>query len=220
MAREGRRPARRRRTTSGATERTVPGPHPRRSPPRHVESRRRGGDRVGESHPERADLGRQGRPPRSTAERQGDALFDIAAFFNKNHDGDGTPRHLPDITLSADISTSPPTLRKRRTTTPAGRCRLRAPRRTCATANSTSSSATPTAPPNNSGGPSTRCRATCSARSPPATAAAGSPAATAPCAGPTPTTSTTGDTAAPPTTQPAACCAGDTTSTSTNRNWK
>jgi hypothetical protein len=43
--------------------------------------------------------------PRSTAERQGDALFDIAAFFNKNHEGDGTPRHLPAITLSADAST-------------------------------------------------------------------------------------------------------------------
>jgi hypothetical protein len=42
--------------------------------------------------------------PRSTAERQGDALFDIAAFYNKNHDGDGTPRHLPDITLSAEAS--------------------------------------------------------------------------------------------------------------------
>ena len=41
---------------------------------------------------------------RSTAEQQGDALFDIAAFYNKNHDGDGTPRHLPDITLSADLS--------------------------------------------------------------------------------------------------------------------
>jgi len=42
---------------------------------------------------------------RSVAEQQGDALFDIAAFFNKNHAGDGTPRHLPDITLSADVST-------------------------------------------------------------------------------------------------------------------
>ena len=42
---------------------------------------------------------------RSTAERQGDALYDIAAFFNKNHDGDGTSRHLPDITLSAEAST-------------------------------------------------------------------------------------------------------------------
>jgi len=42
---------------------------------------------------------------RSTAEKQGDALFDIAAFFNANHDGDGTPRHLPNISLSADIST-------------------------------------------------------------------------------------------------------------------
>ena len=28
---------------------------------------------------------------RSLAERQGDALYDIAAFFNKNHTGDGTP---------------------------------------------------------------------------------------------------------------------------------
>lgn len=43
--------------------------------------------------------------PRSTAEQQGDALFDIAAFFNKNHHGDGTPRHLPNISISADIST-------------------------------------------------------------------------------------------------------------------
>ena len=32
-------------------------------------------------------------------------MFDIAAFFNKNHDGDGTPRHLPTISLSADITT-------------------------------------------------------------------------------------------------------------------
>ena len=42
---------------------------------------------------------------RTVSERQGDALHDIAAFFNKNHHGDGTPRHLPTITLSADIST-------------------------------------------------------------------------------------------------------------------
>ncbi|MDO8363449.1 MAG: DUF222 domain-containing protein, partial [Actinomycetota bacterium] len=36
---------------------------------------------------------------RTLAERQGDALFDIAAFFNTNHDnGDGTGRHLPHIT--------------------------------------------------------------------------------------------------------------------------
>ena len=42
---------------------------------------------------------------RSVAEQQGDALFDIAAFYNKNHEGDGTPRHLPDITLTAEAST-------------------------------------------------------------------------------------------------------------------
>ena len=42
---------------------------------------------------------------RTVAEQQGDALFDIAAFFNKNHDGDGTPRHLPTISLSADVTT-------------------------------------------------------------------------------------------------------------------
>ncbi len=42
---------------------------------------------------------------RALAERQGDALFDIAAFYNQNHDGEGTPRHLPTITLSADLST-------------------------------------------------------------------------------------------------------------------
>jgi len=42
---------------------------------------------------------------RSIAEQQGDALQDITAFFNKNHAGDGTPRHLPTITLSADLTT-------------------------------------------------------------------------------------------------------------------
>jgi len=42
---------------------------------------------------------------RSLAERQGDALFDICAFFNKNHQGDGTSRHLPHVSLSADLST-------------------------------------------------------------------------------------------------------------------
>ncbi|MCE9620709.1 MAG: HNH endonuclease, partial [Actinomycetia bacterium] len=42
---------------------------------------------------------------RTRPEAQGDALFDIAAFYNKNHDSDGTPRHLPHISLSADAST-------------------------------------------------------------------------------------------------------------------
>ena len=39
---------------------------------------------------------------RSHAERNADALFDIAAFYNKNHDSDGTPRHLPHVTISVD----------------------------------------------------------------------------------------------------------------------
>jgi hypothetical protein len=42
---------------------------------------------------------------RTITERQGDALYDIAAFFNSNHTGNGTPRHLPTVTLSADLST-------------------------------------------------------------------------------------------------------------------
>ncbi len=42
---------------------------------------------------------------RTIAERQGDALFDIAAFFNKNHNGRERPRNLPNVTLSADAST-------------------------------------------------------------------------------------------------------------------
>lgn len=42
---------------------------------------------------------------RTMAQRQGDALFDIAAHFNKNHEGEGTPRHLPNVTLSADAGT-------------------------------------------------------------------------------------------------------------------
>ncbi len=42
---------------------------------------------------------------RTRPECQGDALFDIAAFYNKNHDSNGTPRHLPHVSLSADAST-------------------------------------------------------------------------------------------------------------------
>lgn len=42
---------------------------------------------------------------RTRPECQGDALFDIAAFFNKNHDGAGTPRHLPHVSISVDAST-------------------------------------------------------------------------------------------------------------------
>ncbi len=42
---------------------------------------------------------------RTIAERHGDAPFDIAAFFNKNHNGNERPRNLPNVTLSADAST-------------------------------------------------------------------------------------------------------------------
>ncbi|MCE9621237.1 MAG: HNH endonuclease, partial [Actinomycetia bacterium] len=42
---------------------------------------------------------------RTRPEAQGDALFDIAAFYNKNHNRRGTARHLPHISLSADLST-------------------------------------------------------------------------------------------------------------------
>jgi len=44
---------------------------------------------------------------RTHAERQGDALFDIATFFNKNHAGSERPRDLPNVTLSADIGGDP-----------------------------------------------------------------------------------------------------------------
>ena len=42
---------------------------------------------------------------RTLAERNADALFDIAAFFNKNHESSGTPRHLPHLSLSMNGST-------------------------------------------------------------------------------------------------------------------
>jgi hypothetical protein len=42
---------------------------------------------------------------RSAEERRGDALFDIVAFFNLNHAGNGTPRHHPHVSMSMDIST-------------------------------------------------------------------------------------------------------------------
>jgi hypothetical protein len=42
---------------------------------------------------------------RSQGERNADALFDITAFYNKNHDSDGTPRHLPNVSISVDEAT-------------------------------------------------------------------------------------------------------------------
>jgi hypothetical protein len=42
---------------------------------------------------------------RTTAEKQADALFEIAAFYNKNHEVPGTPRNLPHVELSLDAST-------------------------------------------------------------------------------------------------------------------
>ena len=42
---------------------------------------------------------------RTRPECQGDALFDIATFYNKNHNRRGTARHLPHVSLSADLST-------------------------------------------------------------------------------------------------------------------
>ena len=37
---------------------------------------------------------------RTAAQRRGDALFDIVAFFNLNHTGNGTPRHHPHLSMS------------------------------------------------------------------------------------------------------------------------
>lgn len=42
---------------------------------------------------------------RSHGERNADALFDIAAFYNKNHDSNGTPRHLANVSISVDEAT-------------------------------------------------------------------------------------------------------------------
>ena len=42
---------------------------------------------------------------RTTTEKQADALFEIAAFYNKNHEVAGTPRHQPHVELSLDAST-------------------------------------------------------------------------------------------------------------------
>ena len=37
---------------------------------------------------------------RTMQERNADALTDICSFFNKNHDNDGTPRHMANVSLS------------------------------------------------------------------------------------------------------------------------
>ena len=42
---------------------------------------------------------------RTQGERSADALFDICAFFNKNHDDAGTPRNQPQVGVSVDAST-------------------------------------------------------------------------------------------------------------------
>jgi hypothetical protein len=42
---------------------------------------------------------------RTSTERNADALFEIAAFYNKNHDVPGTPRHQAHIELSLDGNT-------------------------------------------------------------------------------------------------------------------
>ncbi|MFZ4718146.1 MAG: DUF222 domain-containing protein [Ilumatobacteraceae bacterium] len=44
---------------------------------------------------------------RTLAERQADALHDIASFFNLNHDKSGTPRHRPHVSLSMHADTLP-----------------------------------------------------------------------------------------------------------------
>ena len=41
---------------------------------------------------------------RSVQQRNADGLFDIAAFYNKDHQGNGTPRHLPHLGISVDAS--------------------------------------------------------------------------------------------------------------------
>ena len=42
---------------------------------------------------------------RTSTEKQADALFEIAAFYNKNHELPGTPRNHPHVELSLDAST-------------------------------------------------------------------------------------------------------------------
>ncbi|CAN5551620.1 HNH endonuclease signature motif containing protein [soil metagenome] len=42
---------------------------------------------------------------RTRPQVQGDAIFDIAAFYNKNHTRTGTPRNLPHVSLSVAAST-------------------------------------------------------------------------------------------------------------------
>ena len=42
---------------------------------------------------------------RTHGERGADALFDICAFFNKNHNDAGTPRNQPQVGVSVDAST-------------------------------------------------------------------------------------------------------------------
>jgi hypothetical protein len=42
---------------------------------------------------------------RTLLQRQGDALYDIAAFYNKNYESDGTPRNRPNVSLSLHTDT-------------------------------------------------------------------------------------------------------------------
>ncbi len=51
------------------------------------------------------DLGRHRRQPRTALDAVADALVDVCAFFNANHDRPGTPRQRPHVELNVDADT-------------------------------------------------------------------------------------------------------------------
>ena len=155
-----------------------------------------------------------------------EALAAVAAwerpgpFFNGNHDGDGTPRHRPHVTISADITTII-TDAPEATNDDTGRpmspacvatylcdCQIHVILRDADGTPETFGRTTYSVP------------AACSVRSQLATAAAASPAAIDPSATPTPTTSSVGNMAALRITATFSHCAHDTTPTCTRSSLK
>ena len=152
---------------------------------------------------------------RTTTEKQADALFEIAAFYNKNHEVPGTRGTTPTSscrwTRPRCMTCRSPSTATATSSTPSP------PTRCCVTARSTRSSATtmlclPTA------AASTPCPCRCSVPSLHETAAAASPGVTGRFGSVMRTTSSIGATAGRLTTTTCCCCAAAITTTSTDTN--
>ena len=161
-------------------------PRRRRHPPRNLLARPGSSDRTRNRARHRRPLRRSRRRPHH-AERQADALHEIYAFYNANHDRNGTPRHRPHVELvyrydnpptDGGCCTGPTAARVGRRRSMVNRSRTTPPARSCATRSSAASSPDPP-PGSTTAAKSESSPSRCSGPSPSVMAAAATPAATA-----------------------------------------